>query len=111
VIALEQLLNSSSKALQVLILAPTREVAIQICDVIKSIGVNCGSQTKCGSFIGGNSVKNDKIKLKTCQIAVGTPGRILHLINDNMLNVTNIRLFIMDEADKLLAPEFQETIK
>lgn len=111
VIALEHLLSSPSKALQVIILAPTREVAIQICDVIKSISVNCGSQVKCDSFIGGQSVKSDKTKLKTCQIAVGTPGRMLHLINDNMLNVNNVRVLIMDEADKLLAPEFQESIK
>jgi len=38
-------------------------------------------------------------------------GRILHLMNENLLNCSNIRLFIMDEADKLLAPEFQENIK
>ena len=111
VISLEHLLGSTSKALQVLILAPTREVAIQICDVIKSISVNFSSPVKCSAFIGGQSVKNDKTKLKTCQIAVGTPGRILHLMKDNTLNATNIRLFIMDEADKLLASEFQENIK
>ena len=111
VISLEHLLSSSSKALQVLILAPTREVAIQICDVIKSISVNFSSPIKCSSFIGGQPVRNDKLKLKTCQIAVGTPGRILHLMKDNTLNTKNIRLFIMDEADKLLASEFQENIK
>jgi hypothetical protein len=63
---------------------------------------------------GGQQIKQDKSKLKSvnnCQIAVGTPGRILHLITDNILNTSNIRLLILDEADKLLAPEFQESIK
>jgi superfamily II DNA/RNA helicase len=79
VIALEHVLSSASKALQVLILAPTREVALQICDVVKSVSVNCSSQAKCAPFIGGEPIKQDKIKLKTCQIAVGTPGIALFL--------------------------------
>ena len=38
-------------------------------------------------------------------------GRILHLINEGLMPTTNIRIFVLDEADKLLAPEFQEDIK
>lgn len=38
-------------------------------------------------------------------------GRILHLMNENLLNTTSIRIFVLDEADKLLAPEFQDSIK
>jgi ATP-dependent RNA helicase DDX20 len=88
-------------------------VAIQITDVIKSIGIHCSSTVKANAFIGGQLVKQDKSKLKSssCQIAVGTPGRILHLISNDILNTSNIRLLILDEADKLLAPEFQESIK
>jgi len=109
VISLEHILLSNSKALQTLILAPTREVALQIVGVIKSIGSFCNVKTN--AFIGGKSIKEDKANLKTCQIAVGTPGRILHLINENLMSTVNIRLFILDEADKLLAPEFQDNIK
>lgn len=108
ILSLEQILSSKSKALQVLILAPTREVAIQISDSIKAIG-HCF--VKCQAFIGGQSINQDKIKLKNCQIAIGTPGRILHLIKQDLLNTSNIRLFILDEADKLLEPEFQDSIK
>jgi superfamily II DNA/RNA helicase len=113
VISLEHILASNSKALQVLILAPTREVAIQITDVIKSISTHSNSTVKANAFIGGQLVKQDKSKLKStnCQIAVGTPGRILHLISSDILVTSNIRLLILDEADKLLAPEFQESIK
>lgn len=74
VIALEHVLATRAKALQVLILAPTREVAIQICGVIKSMTGNLKVNTH--AFIGGQTIKEDKIKLKHCQIAVGTPGKI-----------------------------------
>lgn len=73
VIALEHLLLTASSSLQVLMLAPTREVALQICTVIQGIGK--GMKIKVNTFIGGTSVKEDKAKLKTCQIAVGTPGK------------------------------------
>lgn len=111
VISLEHILSLKSKALQVLIVAPTREVAIQIADQIKAISVSFSSLVKCNTFIGGSSVKQDKQKLKSCQIAIGTPGRILHLMNEDLINTKSIRIFILDEADKLLAPEFQDSVK
>jgi ATP-dependent RNA helicase DDX20 len=75
IIALEHVLSSvKNNSLQVLILAPTREVAIQISDVIKAISVHCSSSVKTHTFIGGQSLKQDKARLKACQIAVGTPG-------------------------------------
>lgn len=109
VIALENILIES-KALQVLMLAPTREIAIQVCQVVRKISKPL-KKFKCHSFIGGHSLNDDKMKLKSCQIAVGTPGRINHLINEGLLKTDNIRLFVIDEADKLLAPEFQHDIK
>lgn len=150
VIALEHVIASESKALQVLVLAPTREVALQIEDFMRQIAIVPSSSSslspessnpvaiKCAAFIGGvgggSALKLDKDKLKSCQIAVGTPGifscveliflliqiliyfnfklgRILHLINEDLLNTTSIRIFVLDEADKLLAPEFQDSIK
>ena len=75
IISLEHILATKSNALQVLIVAPTREIAMQIADVIKSISIHCGSTFKVQTFIGGASLKQDKLKLKSCQIAVGTPGK------------------------------------
>ncbi len=72
VIALEHILITGSKALQVLVLAPTREVAIQICSVFQAIGANLN--VKACVFIGGQPLKEDRLKLKSCQVAVGTPG-------------------------------------
>lgn len=75
VIALEHVLASASKALQVLVLAPTREVALQIEDYIRQVASS--TFIKCSAFIGGiggSALKQDRDRLKSCQIAVGTPG-------------------------------------
>ncbi|KAK3103570.1 hypothetical protein FSP39_020216 [Pinctada imbricata] len=108
VIALESIQVDTS-ALQVLVLAPTREIAIQIWDVIKSVGSAIPS-LQCQTFIGGMPVQEDKLKLKRCHIAVGTPGRIKQMIESNIMKTESIRMFILDEADKLLEESFQEQI-
>lgn len=75
VIALESII-ASSNSLQILILAPTREIAIQIQDVIQAIG--CAIEgLKCHAFIGGTIFGQDRQNLKKCHIAVGTPGIVL----------------------------------
>ncbi|NWX40056.1 DDX20 helicase, partial [Steatornis caripensis] len=99
-----------SPATQILILAPTREIAVQIHAVIMTIGIKMEG-LECHVFIGGTPLNQDKIRLKKCHIAVGSPGRIKQLIELDYLNTASIRLFILDEADKLLEEgSFQEQI-
>jgi len=65
----------------VLVLAPTREIAVQIQDVINAIGC-CMTELSCKTFIGGLPVCEDVAKLKKCHIAVGTPGTcFIHLVS------------------------------
>ncbi|XP_037355899.1 probable ATP-dependent RNA helicase DDX20 [Talpa occidentalis] len=95
---------------QILILAPTREIAVQIHSVITSIGIKMEG-LECHVFIGGTPLSQDKARLKKCHIAVGSPGRIKQLIELDYLNPGSVRLFILDEADKLLEEgSFQEQI-
>ena len=56
-------------------LAPTREIAVQIWEVITTVGKYMGDLL-CYTFIGGLPVTEDKEKLKKCHIAIGTPGMI-----------------------------------
>uniref|UniRef100_A0A8B9PP08 Probable ATP-dependent RNA helicase DDX20 n=1 Tax=Apteryx owenii TaxID=8824 RepID=A0A8B9PP08_APTOW len=108
-IALDALLLENP-ATQILILAPTREIAVQIHAVITAIGIKMEG-LECHVFIGGTPLNQDKIRLKKCHIAVGSPGRIKQLIELDYLNTASIRLFILDEADKLLEEgSFQEQI-
>ncbi|XP_050413672.1 probable ATP-dependent RNA helicase DDX20 [Patella vulgata] len=108
VVALESLQLKSS-ALQVLVLAPTREIAVQIQDVIKNIGVYL-PRLACHTFIGGLPVKDDIQKLKRCHIAIGSPGRVKQLIESGLMSTDSIRLLVLDEADKLLEESFQDQI-
>ncbi|XP_056130403.1 probable ATP-dependent RNA helicase DDX20 [Lampris incognitus] len=108
-IALDSLVLENTTT-QVLVLAPTREIAVQIHSVVMAIG-SAMEGLECHVFIGGQPVSQDKQHLKKCHIAIGSPGRIKQLIELGMLSTASIRLFVLDEADKLLEEgSFQEQI-
>ncbi|NXY55803.1 DDX20 helicase, partial [Callaeas wilsoni] len=108
-IALDAVLLESP-ATQILILAPTREIAVQIHAVITTIGIKIEG-LECHVFIGGTPLSQDRSRLKKCHIAVGSPGRIKQLIELDYLSTASVRLFVLDEADKLLEEgSFQEQI-
>ncbi|KAJ8670528.1 hypothetical protein QAD02_001787 [Eretmocerus hayati] len=108
VIALEAI-DIQVDSVQIIILAPTREIAIQIKEVLSSIGCEIkGLRVEC--FIGGVTIESDRKKLSKCHIAIGAPGRIKHLTNKGYLNLDHVRLFVLDEADKLMEESFQKDI-
>ncbi|XP_055510834.1 probable ATP-dependent RNA helicase DDX20 [Leucoraja erinacea] len=108
-IALDSLILENP-ATQILVLAPTREIAVQIHSVITAIGIKMEG-LECHVFIGGTPLSLDKFRLRKCHIAVGSPGRIKQLIEIGFLTTASIRLFVLDEADKLLEEgSFQEQI-
>ncbi|XP_059723539.1 probable ATP-dependent RNA helicase DDX20 [Haemorhous mexicanus] len=108
-IALDAVLLESP-ATQILILAPTREIAVQIHAVITTIGMKMEG-LECHVFIGGTPLSQDRSRLKKCHIAVGSPGRIKQLIELDYLSTASVRLLVLDEADKLLEEgSFQEQV-
>ncbi|KAL1269806.1 hypothetical protein QQF64_032095 [Cirrhinus molitorella] len=111
-IALDSLILENTTT-QVLVLAPTREIAVQIHAVVMAIG-SAMEGLECHVFIGGRPISQDKLNLKKCHIAIGSPGRIKQLIEMEALTTSSIRLFVLDEADKLLEDDisssFQEQI-
>ena len=86
-------------------MAPTREIAVQGVNVAMQIGQQL-SQVKIQAFIGGLSLAEDKGRARSCQVCVGTPGRLKQLITEGLLNVENVRLAVLDEADKMLEASF-----
>ncbi|XP_071784102.1 uncharacterized protein [Asterias amurensis] len=94
---------------QALVLTPTREIATQVQGVIQAIG-GCLQGLRCHTFIGGTLFGPDRQKLKKCHVAVGTPGRVKQLIEYDAMPTDGIRLFVLDEADKLLDEKFQDQI-
>ncbi|ROT84732.1 DNA-3-methyladenine glycosylase [Penaeus vannamei] len=100
VVALE-MLSVTASTTQVLVIAPTREIAVQITQVINSIGIGTPG-LRAYAFIGGIALSQDKAKLSCCHIAVGTPGRLAQLVELGLLKLDNVRLLVLDEADQLL---------
>ncbi|GMS95773.1 hypothetical protein PENTCL1PPCAC_17948, partial [Pristionchus entomophagus] len=101
-------LKLSSKAVQKLVIAPTREIALQIGDIIRKL-VPKGTRTEV--FTGGTSVYEDKEKLKKgVHIVVGTTGRLCQLASENCLNLSSLNLFVLDEADKMMSGVFAKDV-
>ena len=101
-------MNELEKTQQVLILAPTHELARQIKNVVDSLGNYM--KIKSLLLVGGVSIEQNKKMLNedNPQVIVGTPGRIQDMIRRNYLETKNIKLLILDEADEMLSTGFKE---
>ncbi|KAI7834300.1 P-loop containing nucleoside triphosphate hydrolase protein, partial [Kickxella alabastrina] len=107
--ALEKV-NTAVSTIQCLILVPTRELALQTSQVCKTLGKHMGVNVMVTT--GGTTLKDDIIRLsETVHILVGTPGRVLDLAGKGVADFSQAETFIMDEADKLLSPEFTPVIE
>ncbi|MCU0324654.1 MAG: DEAD/DEAH box helicase [Spirosomaceae bacterium] len=106
-----EFVNPDIKSPQVLILCPTRELAVQVGEQLKKI-----AQFKRGVFIevifGGDSYDRQIRSLKKgVQIVVGTPGRVIDHLERKTLNLSELRMMILDEADEMLNMGFREDIE
>ncbi|PQE14417.1 hypothetical protein CJF30_00007018 [Rutstroemia sp. NJR-2017a BBW] len=105
-----QKINPKSSKIQCLILVPTRELALQTSQVCKTLGKHLGINVMVTT--GGTTLRDDIVRLaEPVHIIVGTPGRILDLAGKNVADLSECPMFIMDEADKLLSPEFTPVIE
>lgn len=103
-----KVLDPESQEIQALILVPSRELAIQIEQVVRSMG----SGYKVNAVYGGRSMAKDKIEIKhNPAILIGTPGRISDHFNNNRFSKLSIKTLILDEFDKSLEDGFEEEMK
>ena len=99
-----QTLDPECPHVQVLILVPSRELAIQIEQVVR----NMGSGFKVNAVYGGRPMSKDKIEIKHVPaILIGTPGRILDHFDNDRFSKTSIKTLILDEFDKSLETGFE----
>jgi ATP-dependent RNA helicase RhlE len=94
--------------LKVLILVPTRELALQISEVIFNFAENLPIKVKNLAVFGGVPLNQQMVKLKDTEILVATPGRLLDLISTQSVNLGKIEILVLDEADKMLDLGFQD---
>lgn len=96
--------------IQALILTPTRELALQVAEEINSLTIT--KKMKVIPVYGGQSIDIQKKLIKGgVDIVVGTPGRIIDLIERKLLKINSLKFFILDEADEMLNMGFIEDIE
>jgi ATP-dependent RNA helicase DeaD len=112
-IPMVEAINPSQRAVQALVLTPTRELAVQVGAVIDQLTVGRGIRSTL--IFGGRSIgpQRDAIK-RGAHIVVGTPGRVLDLLNQGALWLDQVRFLVLDEADEMLdrgfAPDVERII-
>ncbi len=103
-------LDPELQAVQGLVVAPTRELAMQVADAVSQYGKE--KSVRVAAIFGGQSYKKQIHKLnRGVDIVVGTPGRLLDLIRQKKLDLGHVRTVILDEADEMLSMGFIEDIE
>jgi ATP-dependent RNA helicase DeaD len=89
------------EGVQAVVLAPTRELAIQVAEEVASIGRNKG--VKVESIYGGDSMERQLTSIRGgVHVIVGTPGRVLDHLRRKTLKFDNVKMLVLDEADRML---------
>jgi ATP-dependent RNA helicase DeaD len=89
------------EGVQALVLAPTRELALQVAEEITGLGR--GREIKVECIYGGDSMERQIAGLRSgAQVVAGTPGRVLDHLRRKTLNLSNVRTLVLDEADRML---------
>jgi superfamily II DNA/RNA helicase len=113
-IAAIEAVDLSAKTIQAFVLAPTREIAVQIREEVVKLSLCCKEKDRirCHAFIGGMPIRTDKANLAMgCHVVVGTPGRLRELLTEKWIDVSSVSLLILDEVDQLVAPSFWKDVK
>lgn len=103
--------NSKGNYVSGLILVPTRELAKQVADSIKSYAVHFNGKIKTIAVFGGVSANTQMLALRGgTNILVATPGRLLDLISSNAIKLDKVNTLVLDEADRMLSLGFTEEL-
>ena len=94
-----------------LVLLPTRELAKQVADSVRSYAVHFNGAIKTVAVFGGVSTNTQMLSLRGgCDILVATPGRLLDLISNNAIKLDRVKTLVLDEADRMLSLGFAEEL-
>lgn len=97
------------KKIQVCIVSPTRELALQIQEQMTKLATPRGLKAVC--VYGGMSKDDQRHQLKGCHIVVATPGRLNDFIGDGTIDLSNVNYLVLDEADRMLDTGFEQDIR
>ncbi|MBD2702161.1 DEAD/DEAH box helicase [Spirosoma sp. BT702] len=100
--------NVSSRFASVLVLVPTRELAGQVADVFLTLGGHLFPKVKTVAVYGGVAINPQMQAVHGADIIVATPGRLLDLLAQNALRLSDVEILVLDEADKMLELGFAD---
>lgn len=104
---LQQVKNERNRSVQILVLVPTRELAVQIDDVFRVFSEPLRRSIRTLAVYGGVSIQPQMKALMGVEVLVATPGRLLELIEKNAVDISAIKQLVIDEADKLFQLGFE----
>jgi ATP-dependent RNA helicase DeaD len=104
------LIDINSRDTQALILAPTRELAQQICGQMEQMSQKLGKLNVVPVFGGANIMNQIRDIRRGAQIIVATPGRLMDLMKRREVNLDSLKFMVLDEADEMLNMGFKEDI-
>ncbi|MFP4100234.1 DEAD/DEAH box helicase [Coleofasciculus sp.] len=106
---LEQI-DPNARGVQALILAPTRELARQVADAIRDLTSN--RRIGIVTVYGGQSIDRQiRLLQRNAQMVVGTPGRVIDLLDRGDLKLDQVKWVVLDEADEMLSMGFIDDVK
>lgn len=103
--------HADCRETQVLVLCPTRELAMQACDEVRKL-TRYTQAIRAVALYGGQPIQNQIPQLRRgAEIVIGTPGRIMDHIHRHTLKLDNLSMVVLDEADEMLNMGFREDIE
>jgi ATP-dependent RNA helicase RhlE len=99
---------TKNRHVNVLVLVPTRELAMQVSEVFITFGGALPERVKTLAVFGGVSINPQMMALQGVNVLVATPGRLLELVESKAVHLSEIETLVLDEADKMLSMGFQE---
>ena len=102
--------ENKGRMIPVLVLVPTRELASQVAEVTENFARFLSRPVKALAVFGGVSINPQMMKIYGTDILVATPGRLLDLLSKNSLNLNQVEVLVLDEADKVLNMGFKEEV-
>ncbi|MDR1467439.1 MAG: DEAD/DEAH box helicase [Oscillospiraceae bacterium] len=108
--ALEIMNKDNLDKVQVLILCPTRELALQVANEIIRLA-KFKKEIRIVDVYGGVPIERQITKLKTANVVVGTPGRIVDHLKRKTLKLNDLKMIVLDEADEMLSMGFRDDIE
>jgi len=106
-----KLTEARPRRAQALVLVPTRELAVQVGDVVRSLAQHLPHPVKVSTFFGGVSINPQLMGLRGgTDVVVATPGRLLDLVAHNALTLDHVTTLVLDEADRMLDLGFAEEL-